>query len=393
MNVTVVCFGFKPSNLRKQPWRYVHELVKELPDSGIDLTVVTDADRTETAGLPVTTVDRILGLSGPTAEVVAAVEAGNPDIVVTLVGPTSFLRASTIASEVDSPTVGLVAGPLYSLSEVLGVGVTELYRNYRQLAAPLAGSLAPAPSVRAHSSAFAHLVTLTHENGRRLRQVGVGTRLSTIKPGVDDFDLRLPPGPEVDRVRNELSPEGVPLVLYFTSPLTLRGTDTLVEAFARVRRTHPCRLVVLSRQDDGGLTREEDRLRRLAARRSVTESFELVPRDLSPDGVKAHLAAADVVALPFKILLASVPLSVLEAMSAGNPVLSTTVAGLPEVADDDRQLVAPGDPSSLARALEPFVADAERREAVGARNRERMHRYQRWDDARAQFRTVLEDCV
>ena len=393
MNVAVVCFGFEPSNLRKQPWRYVHELVKELPDKGFEVTVITDIDRSETADLRIRPVDSILGLTGPTTDVLTAIEEEDPDVVVTLVGPTSFIRQSTIASAIDRPTIGVFSGHIYSLAEVLNVGFDELYRHAGYLTVHLAGSLVPDRLIRIQSSSFQSIVTPTHRDSSRLREAGVDTQISTIPPGIDDFDLERPAEQDVGRVRDDLNPEGVPLVLYFTSPLTLRGTDTLIEAFARVRRTHECKLVVLSRQDAGGLTRDENRLQRLATERSVDGSFELVPRNLSPEGVKTHLAAANLVVLPFKIVLDSVPISVLEAMSMGNPVVSTKIAGIPELIDDGRQLVKPGDPDSLTETLESLVADASLRKAIGDRNRQRMQRYYRWDDARTQFMAVLEDCV
>lgn len=391
MNVVVVCFGFEPSNLRKQPWRYVHELVKELPDEGVEVTVITDVDRAETAGLQVIPVDSVLGLRGPTMDTVTAVEREDPDVVVALIGSSSFIRPSTIASAIDKPTIGIFAGPMYSLFEVLNVGLDELYRHYEYLAVHLAGSVVPDRLIQARSAEFDRIVTLTGENKNRLKRAGVDTQISTVLPGIDDFDLEWPGEEDIDRVRDDLNPEGVPLVLYFTSPLTLRGTDTLVEAFARVRRTHPCKLVVLSRQDEGGLTWDEEHLSRLAAKRSIEESFQLIPRDLSPAGVKTHLAAADIVALPYKIVQASVPISILEAMSMGSPVISTRTAGIPELIDDGRQLVEPSDPESLTEKLESLVVDPKLREAIGSRNRERMQRYQRWDDARAQFLALLEE--
>ncbi|QIO24115.1 glycosyltransferase family 4 protein [Haloarcula sp. JP-L23] len=391
MNVAVVCFGFEPSNLRKQPWRYVHELVTNLPEDGLELTVITDVDRSETAGIEIRTVEKILGATGPTSEVLTAIQREDPDVVVSLIGSTNFVRPSTIASATDKPTVGIFAGPLYSLSEILNVGLGELYRNHPYLAVHLAGSLAPDWAIRTRSAAFTHIVTLTAENKTRLRSAGVDTPISAIPPGIDEFDLKRPARPDIDAVREELNPEGVPMILYFTSPLTLRGTDTLVKAFARVRRTRPCKLVVLSRQDGGGLTRDEKYIQRLAIERSVGNSLDLVPRNLSPEGVKTYLTAADIVALPFKIVQASVPISILEAMSMGKPVVSTKTAGIPELLDDERQLVEPADLSSLTQALYSLVSRDDLRERIGVRNRDRMQGYQRWDEARVQFQGLLEE--
>jgi glycosyltransferase involved in cell wall biosynthesis len=57
-----------------------------------------------------------------------------------------------------------------------------------------------------------------------------------------------------------------------------------------------------------------------------------------------------------------VPLTVLEAMRHGIPVVSTGVGGIPEVIEDgvDGLLVEPGDTGALCRAVEDLVVDANR---------------------------------
>jgi hypothetical protein len=63
-----------------------------------------------------------------------------------------------------------------------------------------------------------------------------------------------------------------------------------------------------------------------------------------------------------------------EAMAVGTPVVATRVNGLPEVFDDGVtvRLVAPGDPSDLAKAVLEVLA---RREEMGAAVRERARRF------------------
>jgi glycosyltransferase involved in cell wall biosynthesis len=67
------------------------------------------------------------------------------------------------------------------------------------------------------------------------------------------------------------------------------------------------------------------------------------------------------------------PLSVLEYMDAGLPVVATRVGGLPDLIEPGVHglLVAPGDPPALAGALGELLADPQRRRAMGARGRER----------------------
>ncbi|WP_338518685.1 glycosyltransferase [Alteromonas gracilis] len=53
------------------------------------------------------------------------------------------------------------------------------------------------------------------------------------------------------------------------------------------------------------------------------------------------------------------PIAILEAMSAGLAVISTTVGGIPEAIPDTRSglLIEPGDKDALSDAIEKFITD------------------------------------
>jgi glycosyltransferase involved in cell wall biosynthesis len=84
------------------------------------------------------------------------------------------------------------------------------------------------------------------------------------------------------------------------------------------------------------------------------------------DDVARLLAAADVFALTSS--WEGQPLSVMEAMAAGKPVVATAVGCVPElVPEGTGRLVAPGDGAALERALLELVTDLETARAMGAR--------------------------
>jgi sugar transferase (PEP-CTERM/EpsH1 system associated) len=70
------------------------------------------------------------------------------------------------------------------------------------------------------------------------------------------------------------------------------------------------------------------------------------------------------------------PVTMLEAMASGLPVVSTAVGGIPDLVLDgvSGALVPPRDPQRMAEALAAYVRDAERARLHGAQGRERIER-------------------
>lgn len=134
-----------------------------------------------------------------------------------------------------------------------------------------------------------------------------------------------------------------------------KGLAYLVEAWARVVRQAPGHTLVLV--GDGPLRAERQaQVERLGLSASVRfEPFEDQP------AVAARLRRCAVFVLPS--LREGFPISLVEAMGCGKPVVTTS--GLEEIVGAGGVVVPPRDPAALADALLSYLLDPKRAEAVG----------------------------
>ena len=142
---------------------------------------------------------------------------------------------------------------------------------------------------------------------------------------------------------------------------------TLLEAAARTASQHDEIQVVLV--GTGPLER---------AVRDDARSLGLMDRVIfagSRDDVAELLPAFDVFALSSRN--EGLPISLLEAMTAGVPCVATSVGGVPEVIDDGNEglLVPPGDGIALADALSTLLCAPELRNAISARGARAARRF------------------
>jgi glycosyltransferase involved in cell wall biosynthesis len=116
---------------------------------------------------------------------------------------------------------------------------------------------------------------------------------------------------------------------------------------------------------------EENFLRSLIKMLNLSSKFFVNSGILSREKIKEYIYASDVVALPFKIVQSEPPLSILESMALGKPVITTKTCGLPELIGNDRGvLVEPDNPKDLALAIYRLYQDPEERSEIGKKARE-----------------------
>jgi glycosyltransferase involved in cell wall biosynthesis len=121
----------------------------------------------------------------------------------------------------------------------------------------------------------------------------------------------------------------------------------------------------------GGAFRTELRAEAITA--GLDHLIEFVG-ELEPQEVMERLARADVFCLPS--FAEGLPVSIMEAMAIGVPVVSTYIGGIPELAINERTAltVPAGDAAALADALQRMIEDPELRTRLAAAARAEIER-------------------
>ena len=155
-----------------------------------------------------------------------------------------------------------------------------------------------------------------------------------------------------------------PIVIGTACRLVARkGILDLIRAFELVRAEVPLQLEIAG---DGS---EQVQLEREVQTRGLADRVRFLGWQ---DNLDAVYSAWDIFAFPSHD--EGLPISVLEAMAAGLPVVGTSVGGIPELIVDGLTgyVVSPSSISELAARLHLLVADAKRRTDMGTAGRQRV---------------------
>lgn len=164
------------------------------------------------------------------------------------------------------------------------------------------------------------------------------------------------------------SGDGPPILLTVARLEEVKGIPVLVDAYALLRKKGVSfRAVIVGEGSER--PRVEDRIRE----HHLGGLVEL-RGDLPRDRVLSELGGADIFVLSSQS--EGFPVSILEAMSCGLPVVAPEITGIPEMIREGEHgfLVTPRDAAALAEGMERLIVDADLRVRLGRAARERVVR-------------------
>jgi glycosyltransferase involved in cell wall biosynthesis len=244
--------------------------------------------------------------------------------------------------------------------------------------------------------AAAEFVAAETDYSRQLLRERCPDSAAKIQRVYNGIDLERFPTPYYEAVQSRhgeqavVAPYCLPRMISVGRLVAFKGFDHLIDSCAELARRgfdFACDII-----GDGPL-RET-----LQAR---INGFDLSSRitllgSLSQQGVLKALQAADIFVLASTIDADGAsdvfPTVILEAMASGRPIVSTRLAGIPELVVDGETgaLVSPGDTAALTEALQRLLCDRELRVRYGRAGRVRIEQHFRIEHTVAPLLKLLE---
>jgi glycosyltransferase involved in cell wall biosynthesis len=207
------------------------------------------------------------------------------------------------------------------------------------------------------------IIAVAPEEARAAVRLGLGRKRVTVVPNGVEEDITVPR--DVARRELGLAPDNI-CVGFIGRLVEQKAPEVLLRGFARAVRSAPqLRLAIVG---SGPLMSEMQAL--AAELRIGNRVLWLGERD-----ARGVIAAFDVFAISSR--KEGLPYVVLEAMSAGLPVVATSSAGVEILVEPGVNgfVIPPEEPTPLGDALEKLATNPESREAMGKASRELVKRF------------------
>ena len=393
-SVCLITSGLEAGQLRLQPWRYLHQVARQLAVQDHPVNIISDGyprlpEHQWLDGVP---VYRLRSVSNPwlrpAGTLQKAIQRLNPEVVLWHVGLTSFLH-QRLACPGAVPVVGIFTSPLYDFRQLSRLGWYKLGAGWDLSTIHLLGSLAPRALLRwsaKRNRQLRGLVVQTRTTQEQIANLALWPGpVEVIPPAVDEIWHNFNPNRQaITRARLGYAP-GQKIVVYYGPPAPLRGLPTLIHAFERARTLEPAlELLILCRFQKDKPTAGDAALNRLLATSTARDHIKLMSGYLPAGSLVDHIAASDVVALPFELVPSDAPLSPLESGALGKPLVTTDVACLPELLNHNPGYITrPADPDTLAKSLLKAVQEDQGRAPGGNVNRS-------WADVGQEWSVLLQ---
>jgi glycosyltransferase involved in cell wall biosynthesis len=357
LNLSILIDGLNKKTESRQPWSYARTIALELCKLGENVNIFTN--RQPSTSSPSIFEDNIVlhqlpvpSLSKIDAVSLSLIKETKPNILYFFGNSLSGVYLPRL-KEVDVPIILHISSVHYSFSDLRKLSREEIWSHRLHLAV----SLLPGQLLvrKLNNKMISKITVPSNAVKSSLCKFGVRPQKIHVAPLAFQSSSKI-----LDRSSNTFEarrslnlPKEDFIITYLGSPNTIRGTDTLLQSARYLKKdnVHFC-MLILSRHDFEEDDSFESYLQKLIRAYELGHFVKIVSGTLSKRVVDDYIEASNLLVFPFKIVQSEPPLSVLEALGLGKPVIVTNKCGLPElVTPDTGFLVKPNDPHGLANTI------------------------------------------
>jgi len=346
---------------------YVRDLSRELGRRGVCVDVFTRCqDRAVSKVVALGEGARVIHLdAGPCGPVPR--EEVFHYLPAFVAGVEAFARSEGVNYDVIHSHYWLSGWVGLRLRERWGIPVIQMFHTLARIKnRALEGEREPELRVRAETRLLAEADVIVAptpvERAELVWEFGTDPRRIAVIPcGVDLELFRAIPRPTA---LAEIGLGPGPLLLSVGRLTPIKGIETLLRAFARLKDRPSPRLLIVGGGIDDPTNGEPARLRRLASELRADGRVEFLGA-LPQERLPFYYSAAEAVIMPS--YYESFGMVALEAMACGSPVIASRVGGLAITVQDSVTgfLVPEGDPDALAARIRALLVNPGLRERLG----------------------------
>jgi len=337
--IVVFCIPqFKRENLSLQPWLTVYRIARSLSDRGDNVQVITDGEEPEEfEHIKINVVKSLRGTnSNQIGKLLQAIE---PDSVIVTVTPLSLATAGWYQILDRYKAYGYLSYPFYTWKQIFKAFPHICWRDRLEYGRHL---LVPR---RAWTERLVRNFDAVICQSKHTTQKVATLTKSKIHA------YAIPPGIDMERWASEISPKPIEsndYFLYIGTASRIRGFILLLNAFSRISDPD-IRLKVLARGADETKLKE---IKNSVVRYKLHDRVTIQGGWVETDEIKKQIQSATAVLFPFVLVPSEFPVSVLEAIYCGTPVVISDLVNLPEVLCNAAIVIPHGNVKKLASAIQ-----------------------------------------
>lgn len=337
MKVVFCLSDFTESNRFLQPWLTIYHISMWLAENGFQVHVITDrVTFLNLSGIHIHFVKSLRNRHEN--DILSIIDEIKADCVITTVTPISLVMNSWYAKIKHARKIAFFSYSFYTSPEIWKsmryLSLRDKYQFGRQ--AIISSSL----SVKMLKKNFDCAICQSSRTKKRIESLIKDFIVYKIDPGIDLDIWTYSHKRDNDNTR----------LLYTGSPLKIRGFWNVLNAFSNIERKD-ITLKILAR---GARRCEIKKIMRYITAKKLHSSISVVGGWSDLNFLKNEIRNADLLLLPFVLVPSELPVTLMESIASGTPVLVSDIDGLSEAVGDAGVVTPHADVSSLGKAILDF---------------------------------------